>query len=158
MSDPNLTVEARIPDALQAAVADKLARASEEDVAGRVAREDVTLWGPSGTPEIANRLGWLTIAERMLGELGALELFAAEAHDDELEDIVLLGMGGSSLAPEVLRRSFAGTDEHARLHVLDSTDAARIRAIEPLPQPSSRRSNIDWRTPEGGGGPNYSMM
>jgi glucose-6-phosphate isomerase len=130
VSDPNLTVEARIPDALQAAVADKLARASEEDVAGRVAREDVTLWGPSGTPEIANRLGWLTIAERMLGELGALELFAAEAHDDELEDIVLLGMGGSSLAPEVLRRSFAGTDEHARLHVLDSTDAARIRAIE----------------------------
>jgi len=130
VSDPNLTVEARIPDALQAAVADKLARASEEDVAGRIAREDATLWGPSGTPEVTNRLGWLTIAERMLGELGALELFAAEAHDDELEDIVLLGMGGSSLAPEVLRRSFAGTDEHARLHVLDSTDAARIRAIE----------------------------
>ena len=106
MSDPNLTVEARIPDALQAAVADKLARATEEDVAGRIAREDATLWGPSGTPEIANRLGWLTIAERMLGELGDLELFAAEAHDDELEDIVLLGMGGSSLAPEVLRRSW----------------------------------------------------
>jgi glucose-6-phosphate isomerase len=72
----------------------------------------------------------------MLGELGELELFAAEARDDELEDIVLLGMGGSSLAPEVLRRSFApgGPDParppHARLHVLDSTDAARIRAIE----------------------------
>ena len=131
MSDPNLTVEARISDALRAAVADKLVRASEEDVAGRIAREDATLWGPSGTPEIANRLGWLTIAERMLGELGALELFAAEAHDDELEDIVLLGMGGSSLAPEVLRRSFAGTGNHrARLHVLDSTDASRIRAIE----------------------------
>jgi transaldolase / glucose-6-phosphate isomerase len=131
VSDPNLTVEARLPDALQAAVADKLARASEEDVAGRIAREDATLWGPSGTPEIANRLGWLTISERMLGELGDLELFAAEAHDDELEDIVLLGMGGSSLAPEVLRRSFAGTGNHrARLHVLDSTDAARIRAIE----------------------------
>jgi transaldolase / glucose-6-phosphate isomerase len=130
VSDPNLTVEALIPDALQAAVAEQLARASEEDVAGRIAREDATLWGPAGTPEVANRLGWLTIAERMLGELGALELFAAEAHDDELDDIVLLGMGGSSLAPEVLRRSFAGTDEHARLHVLDSTDAARIRAIE----------------------------
>jgi transaldolase / glucose-6-phosphate isomerase len=140
VSDPNLTVEARIPDALQAAVADKLARASEEDVAGRIAREDATLWGATGSPptppEIANRLGWLTIAERMLGELGALELFAAEAHDDELEDIVLLGMGGSSLAPEVLRRSFGagGPDParppRARLHVLDSTDAARIRAIE----------------------------
>jgi transaldolase / glucose-6-phosphate isomerase len=138
VSDPNLTVEARIPDALQAAVAEQLARASEEDVAGRIAREDATLWGPSGTPEIANRLGWLTIAERMLGELGALELFAAETHDAELEDIVLLGMGGSSLAPEVLRRSFAGDaadpathpPHRARLHVLDSTDAARIRAIE----------------------------
>ena len=131
MSDPNLTVEAHIPDALGAAIADKLARATEEDVAGRIAREDATLWGPSGTPEIANRLGWLTVAERMLGELGTLELFAAEAHDDELEDIVVLGMGGSSLAPEVLRRSFAGTGNHrARLHVLDSTDAARIRAIE----------------------------
>jgi glucose-6-phosphate isomerase len=132
VSDPNLTVEARIPDALQAAVAEQLARASEEDLAGRIAREDATLWGPVGTPEVANRLGWLTIAERMLGELGALELFAAEAHDDELEDIVLLGMGGSSLAPEVLRRSFAGIaeDHRARLHVLDSTDAARIHAIE----------------------------
>ena len=143
MSDPNLTVAAHIPDALQAAVADKLARAKEEDVAGRIAREDATLWSePPGSqtipPEVANRLGWLTIAERMLGELGALELFAAESHDDELEDIVLLGMGGSSLAPEVLRRSFAGDaadpatrlPHRARLHVLDSTDAARIRAIE----------------------------
>ena len=132
MSDPNLTVAARIPDALRSAVAEQLARAREEDVAGRIAREDATLWGPPGTPEIANRLGWLTIAERMLGELGALELFAAETHDDELEDIVLLGMGGSSLAPEVLRRSFAGTagNHHTRLHVLDSTDAARIREIQ----------------------------
>jgi transaldolase / glucose-6-phosphate isomerase len=136
VSDPTLTVEARIPDALQAAVAEKLALAKEQDVAGRISREDATLWGPSGTSEIANRLGWLTIAERMLEDLGALELFAAETHDDELEDIVLLGMGGSSLAPEVLRRSFGagGPDParppRARLHVLDSTDAARIRAIE----------------------------
>jgi transaldolase / glucose-6-phosphate isomerase len=138
VSDPTLTVEAHMPDALEPAVAEKLARAKDEDVAGRISREDATLWGPEGTPEIANRLGWLTIAERMLDPLGALELFAAEAHDDELQDIVLLGMGGSSLAPEVLRRSFAGDAEdpaarppnRTRLHVLDSTDAARIRAIE----------------------------
>jgi glucose-6-phosphate isomerase len=134
VSDPNLTVEARIPDALQAAVAEQLARASEEDVAGRIAREDATLWGPSGTPEVANRLGWLTIAERTLAQVGALELFVAEAHDAGLEDIVLLGMGGSSLAPEVLRRSFSGdgikSPPSPRLHVLDSTDAARIRTIE----------------------------
>jgi transaldolase / glucose-6-phosphate isomerase len=134
VSDPPLTVEARIPDALQTAVAETLARAKDEDVAGRITREDATLWGPAGTPEVANRLGWLTIAERMLAELGALELFAAEVHDEGLEDIVLLGMGGSSLAPEVLRRSFAGdgikSPPSPRLHVLDSTDAARIRTIE----------------------------
>ncbi len=144
MSDPNLTVEARIPDALLPAVAEQLTRASEEDVAGRLARKDATLWGggpgSQPVPEVANRLGWLTIAQRMLGELGELELFAAETHDEEFEDVVLLGMGGSSLAPEVLRRSFADSPgpadpaarppRRARLHVLDSTDAARIRAIE----------------------------
>jgi glucose-6-phosphate isomerase len=139
VSDPTLTVEVRLPDALKPAVADQLARAAKEDVAGKLASADATLWGGRGsqsTPELADRLGWLTIAERMLGDLGALELFAAQAHDDELEDIVLLGMGGSSLAPEVLRRSFGagepdpGRPPRARLHVLDSTDAASIRAIE----------------------------
>ena len=50
VSDPNLTVAARIPDALQAAVAEQLARASEEDVAGRLAREDATLWGRGRDP------------------------------------------------------------------------------------------------------------
>jgi transaldolase / glucose-6-phosphate isomerase len=135
VSDPNLTVEAHIPDALQAAVAEKLARASEEDVAGRIAREDATLWGPSGTSEIANRLGWLTIAERMLGEDDELMAFADGAAASGLRDVVLLGMGGSSLAPEVLRRCFGHRPDHPRLHVLDSTDAATIRAVEQTVDP-----------------------
>jgi transaldolase / glucose-6-phosphate isomerase len=130
VSDPNLTVEARIPASLRASVEDRLAAAAQARVAERLRGADATLWAPAGTPEVANRLGWLTIAERTLAELGALELFAAEARDGELEDIVLLGMGGSSLAPEVLRRSFAGGGDGPRLHVLDSTDAARIRAVE----------------------------
>ena len=99
-------------------------------MAERLRSGDPTLWGAPGTPEIANRLGWLTIAERMLADLGRIELFAAEARDEEVQDIVLLGMGGSSLAPEVLRRSFGHRDGLPRLHVLDSTDAARILAIE----------------------------
>ena len=130
MSDQAPAVEARVPARLRSGVAEKLALAEHARVAQRLRDGDATLWEPAGAPEIANRLGWLTIAERMLAELGALELFAAEAHDDELEDIVLLGMGGSSLAPEVLRRSFGGRDGGPRLHVLDSTDAARIHAIE----------------------------
>ncbi|MGO9321918.1 MAG: glucose-6-phosphate isomerase [Solirubrobacteraceae bacterium] len=133
MSDPTPTVQARIPAALRAAVDDRLAAAAQARVAERLRKGDATLWAPPGTPEVANRLGWLTIAERTLADLGALELFAAEARDGGLEDVVLLGMGGSSLAPEVLRRSFEGrgikSPPSPRLHVLDSTDAARIRTI-----------------------------
>jgi glucose-6-phosphate isomerase len=130
VSDSALTIEAHIPAALSGPVEAKVTLAQEAHVGERLRGEDATLWAPEGTPEVANRLGWLTIAERMFGEMGRLELFAAEAHDDELTDIVLLGMGGSSLAPEVLRRSFAGGEGGARLHVLDSTDAGRIRSIQ----------------------------
>jgi len=134
VSDPTLTVEVHIPDALQAAVADKLALAKDEDVTGRIASEDATLWGATGSPpappEIANRLGWLTIAQRMLNEIDELTAFADGAAASGLRDVVLLGMGGSSLAPEVLRRAFGHQPDRPRLHVLDSTDAATIRAVE----------------------------
>jgi transaldolase / glucose-6-phosphate isomerase len=124
------TVEALIPARLRAQVQQQVALAGEQRVGARVLAADATLWGPAGTPEIDNRLGWLTIAERMLAQLGPLELFAAEVHDGGVSDVVLLGMGGSSLAPEVLRRSFAEREDGPRLHVLDSTDAARIRAVQ----------------------------
>jgi glucose-6-phosphate isomerase len=130
VSDPTPTVEVRIPASLRAPIEDRLSAAAEAQVAERLRMGDATLWGAPGTPEVANRLGWLTIAERELDQLGALELFAAEARDAGLEDVVLLGMGGSSLAPEVLRRSFAGHTNGPRLHVLDSTDAARIHTVE----------------------------
>ena len=132
VSDPTLTVEARIPDALKDAVAKQLALALNEDVAGRLTRGDPTLWGASGTPEIAGRLGWLTIAERMLNVLDDLTAFADAVKGDGLRDVVLLGMGGSSLAPEVLRQCFGHRPAHPALHVLDSTDAATIRAVEDL--------------------------
>jgi transaldolase / glucose-6-phosphate isomerase len=130
VSEHALTVEAHIPEALAGQVKERVKLAREAKVGERLRGGDATLWAPAGTPEVADRLGWLTIAERMLTELGALELFAAQVHDDEVEDVVLLGMGGSSLAPEVLRRSFAGHQDGPRMHVLDSTDAARIRAVE----------------------------
>jgi transaldolase/glucose-6-phosphate isomerase len=138
VSEPIPTLQARIPASLRAAVDERLRAAAQERVEERLRDGDATLWAPPGTLEVANRLGWLTIAERELAQLGALELFAAEVRDQGLDDIVLLGMGGSSLAPEVLRRSFQGIESppslksppSPRLHVLDSTDAARIRTIE----------------------------
>src|SRR5205807_1104066 len=93
---------------------------------------DATLWGPPGTPEVANRLGWLTIAQRMLDELLEIERVADGVRQDGITDAVLLGMGGSSLAPEVFRRAFAGPADvpgALRLHVLDSTDPAWIASV-----------------------------
>ncbi|HEX3510957.1 MAG TPA: hypothetical protein VHT27_07650 [Solirubrobacteraceae bacterium] len=128
MSDPALAVTAQIPPRPGDAVLERATLARRADVGARLRAEDATLWAPEGTPEVADRLGWLTIAERMLADLPALEAFAAEVRAEGISDLVLLGMGGSSLAPEVLRRSFAGAGG-PRLHVLDSTDAAAVAAV-----------------------------
>ena len=66
----------------------------------------------------------------MLGQADSLTAFADKVRDDGVRDVVLLGMGGSSLAPEVLRRSFGSQPGRPRLHVLDSTDAATVRAVQ----------------------------
>jgi len=130
VSDTPTTVEARIPGALGSAVEERVALAATERVAERMRSADATLWAPPGTPEVADRLAWLTIHERMLGELAEVEAFAREVAAEGIDDVVLLGMGGSSLAPEVLRRSFGHREGHPRLHVLDSTDAATIGAVQ----------------------------
>jgi glucose-6-phosphate isomerase len=99
---------------------------------------------------VRDRLGWLTIAPRMLGDVEDLQALADHVASDGLRDVVLLGMGGSSLAPEVIRRCFGQLDgEHTapaqatsgpaaptRLHVLDSTDAATIAAVQEAIDPS----------------------
>lgn len=131
------TIDAVLPAELGRQVAARVARAREERVVERIWAKDATLWAgptaigsvcPAGTPELADRLGWLTIAERMRAEAAALVAWAV---DVDCRDVVLLGMGGSSLAPEVLRRSApARPAAERRLHVLDSTDPGAIRALE----------------------------
>jgi glucose-6-phosphate isomerase len=139
--DRAFAVETEIPVSLQPAVLTKLAAAARAGVPDRLGpigdrSVDATLWGPPGTPEISNRLGWLTIAERMLGEVEDLRAFAEEVARDGLNDVVLLGMGGSSLAPEVLRRCFGHITAGAQLRVLDSTDAATIGAVQSAIDPA----------------------
>ncbi|HET7296083.1 MAG TPA: hypothetical protein VFI66_03025 [Gemmatimonadales bacterium] len=124
------TVTVSVPGSLRAVVQERVALLAEQRVSERLREGDATLWGAPGTPEVANRLGWLTIAERMRGELGALERFAEDVHGEGLTDVVLLGMGGSSLAPEVLRRAFGSQPGRPRLHVLDSTDAGAVAAVQ----------------------------
>src|SRR4029453_9047397 len=118
------------PDDVEPRVAARVERAASEDVARRIWRKDDTLWGPAGQPEGANRLGWLAVAEQMRDGLADLQAFADEARDEGVTDVVLLGMGGSSLAPEVIRRSFGEQGGWPRLHVLDPTDAGAVRSVQ----------------------------
>jgi transaldolase/glucose-6-phosphate isomerase len=124
------TFESLIPDELEPAIAQRVERAVEEQVARRIWQKDESLWGGPGVPEIGNRLGWLTIADKMLEDAGDLKLFADGCRDAGLTDAVLLGMGGSSLAPEVFRLSFGDQPGGLKLHVLDSTDPAAVLATE----------------------------
>jgi transaldolase / glucose-6-phosphate isomerase len=125
------SIEASLPDDdVEPRVAQRVKQAAQEDVARRIWRKDDTLWGPAGQSEVANRLGWLTVAEQMREQLDDLRAFAQSVRDEGVKDVVLLGMGGSSLAPEVIRRSFGEQAGWPSLHVLDSTDAGAVRSVQ----------------------------
>ena len=89
-----------------------------------------TRCGSLNQREIPDRLGWLSIADEMLDEVPTLERFAEEVQDDGYNTAVLLGMGGSSLAPEVLQATCGTAPSALRLEILDSTLPASIRALE----------------------------
>jgi transaldolase/glucose-6-phosphate isomerase len=124
------TIQARLPSELQGPVAERVKRALQESVAQRVWRRDPSLWGGPGVPEIEDRLGWLTVSETMLEHASELHAFAAECRADGFTDAVLLGMGGSSLGPEVIRRSFGEIPDRLRLQVLDSTHPDVILRVQ----------------------------
>ena len=88
---------------------------------------DASLW--TNTDE-ANWLGWLGIVDQQIGQIDALKRLAEEIKREAFTDILLLGMGGSSLCPEVLEKTFAHTVGFPKLHVLDSTDPAQVKARE----------------------------
>ena len=125
------TIDSSLPDELEPLVHELVKRAETERVARRIWAKDDTLWGPAGQPEVADRLGWLNAHDTYADAIDDLEAFAVDAAEAGYTDTVLLGMGGSSLAPEVLRRSYGGAQhERLRLHVLDSTDPGAVLAIE----------------------------
>ncbi len=105
-----------------------LADLGQGDVVGRIWRKDYTVWKPEPI-EIADRLGWLTITDQMHEQVADLAGFAAEVRKAGFRHVVLLGMGGSSLGPEVLRRTFANVAGHPELIVLDSVVPASVRAV-----------------------------
>ncbi len=124
------TIRSSIPDELEPALIAKIEQAQAEAVAKRTWQRDESLWGGPGVPEIANRLGWLTISEKMLEHAPELNAFVEQVKADGFTDAVLLGMGGSSLGPEVIRRSYGQIPDALRLHVLDSTDPGAVLGVE----------------------------
>jgi len=123
-------IESSIPDELERPIADRVELAERENVARRVWSKDESLWGGPGVPEIADRLGWLNVSDQLLEQASDLRAFADEVEADGFTDAVLLGMGGSSLGPEVIRRSFGELEDGLRLHVLDTTDGEAVVALE----------------------------
>ena len=124
------TIKSAIPDDLEPPIIERIRQAQAENIAQRSWARDESLWGGPGVPEIGNRLGWLSISDKMLEHAPELREFAESAKADGLEDAVLLGMGGSSLGPEVIRRSYGEVPGGMRLHVLDSTDPGAVLAVE----------------------------
>jgi glucose-6-phosphate isomerase len=110
------------------------AEAAERAAAG-LWRRDPAVWSsdPAVQRTIANRLGWLTSPALMAESLPRLEAFASAIQRDGFTDVVLLGMGGSSLAPEVLRAILGVAPGWPRFHMLDSTDPAAVRAVATVP-------------------------
>ncbi len=108
----------------------RINRAVADNVAQRVWKRDQSLWGGPGVPEIENRLGWLNVTETLLEHLPELIALRDELKSEGYTDAILLGMGGSSLGPEVIRQSFGDLPGGLRLQVLDSTHPDAILAVE----------------------------
>jgi glucose-6-phosphate isomerase len=111
-------------------------QASAERAAAGLFRREPTVWSddPAVQQKIANRLGWLDSPALMADSLPRLQTFAGAVRRDGFTDVVLLGMGGSSLAPEVLRAVLGSETGWPRLHMLDSTDPAAVRAVSTSPE------------------------
>jgi glucose-6-phosphate isomerase len=96
----------------------------QDGVPARLAAKDHTLWGPDAEAEAAKRLGWLDLPTTARALLPRLDALRTELAAEGLDRVVLCGMGGSSLAPEVICLTYG-----APLRVLDTTDPGQVRAV-----------------------------
>lgn len=117
-----------VTDAVSAAL-DDLAR---RNAVARTWHKDPALWkpNPAEQTEIVDRLGWLELPSSMAPAAEGLRAFADEVRGEGVRHVVLCGMGGSSLAPEVFRLTFGSAQGAPILLVLDSTDPGAVRAVD----------------------------
>ncbi len=113
----------KLPSELEDSVRNALKDWKENDKSKRLWARDNTLW--TGSDE--NKwLDWLTVTQDQLAHLNDLKKLAEELKNAGFTDAMLLGMGGSSLCPEVLEKTFGAQKGYPKLHVLDSTDLAQV--------------------------------
>lgn len=117
-------IEVEIDDAaLEAAAAPLLDALVADRVASRITAQDPTLWGVEAQDEAAIRLSWTTLHQTSRRLIGEIETLRAELHAEGIDRVVLAGMGGSSLAPEVITST-----DGVPLTVLDTTDPDQVAA------------------------------
>ena len=112
-----------LPELLDLAVAAKLSAMHSGNIASRIWEKDASVWT---SKDEAKWLGWLTIADEELKDIGKYRAMAAEIENEGFSDVLLMGMGGSSLCPEVLAITFGKKN----FHILDSTVPAQVKTIE----------------------------
>jgi len=113
----------------KAAVDKRLKMWEQNEFAPRFWNKDPTLWFPTPKPEITDRMGWLGIFEPMHDQLRLMMDLAEQIRNEGVRHILLLGMGGSSLAPEVYRNSFGRNEDYPSLLVLDSTHPDAVASV-----------------------------
>jgi transaldolase / glucose-6-phosphate isomerase len=116
----------KLPDALAKDVAEAVNDWRANGKVRRLWQRDASLWTDS---DESQWLGWLDITEKQFEKKGQFQRLADEIRKAGFSDILLLGMGGSSLCPEVLEKTYGQIKGFPRMHVLDSTDPAQVKAF-----------------------------
>jgi transaldolase/glucose-6-phosphate isomerase len=114
----------------QAQVNQRLDQWAAQNFSPRLWTKDPALWHSEPQAEISDRLGWLDLPDRMGDKGDEILSFARQIKEEGFSHVLLLGMGGSSLAPEVFQRIFGNASGFPELFVLDSTHPAAVLAVE----------------------------
>jgi len=114
----------------QQKIGERLKNWKKQNFSRRLWAKDQTIWFSEPKPEISDRLGWLVLPEMMQERLDDFVSFAEQIKGEGKTHVVLLGMGGSSLAPEILQKTFGNARGYPELIVLDSTHPDAVAAVE----------------------------
>ena len=117
-----------LPAPLESAVNARLAVLARDRIIDRIWVRDHTVWQPEPA-ECADRLGWLTVHQQMFARLPAITALRETLRAEGATTLLLLGMGGSSLAPEVMATAFGPSPDALRFELLDSTDPRQLDAL-----------------------------